>query len=191
MKAPIFDERYTTADDAIKESLFLLMKEKSIDKITVSDVIKRAGVVRSTFYKHFENIPDLVTALEDQTIRDIFSIIDAFHPDNDISMCQSYFMTLCDYTMNNPFLIELLRSPRGDQFLEKAITMFHTYVSRVTEQKTASKEEKEYFSFVVACSIGSTIGVLHKWTTENFRTPKETVAHVLTESFVKGLLPLL
>lgn len=191
MKAPIFDERYTTADDAIKESLFLLMKEKSIDKITVSDVIKRAGVVRSTFYKHFENIPDLVTALEDQTIRDIFSIIDAFHPDNDISMCQSYFMTLCDYTMNNPFLIELLRSPRGDQFLEKAITMFHTYVSRVTEQKTASKEDKEYFSFVVACSIGSTIGVLHKWTTENFRTPKETVAHVLTESFVKGLLPLL
>ena len=53
------DERYSTAEDAIYDAFFLLLKDKDIDKITVSDVIKKAGIVRSTFYNHYENVPAL------------------------------------------------------------------------------------------------------------------------------------
>ena len=53
----IQDERYHVADEAIYDAFFLVLREKELDKITVSDVIKRAGIVRSTFYNHFENIP--------------------------------------------------------------------------------------------------------------------------------------
>ena len=56
------------ADEAIYDAFFLLLKEKDMDKITVSDIIKRAGVVRSTFYNHYENVPALVSAIEDKTI---------------------------------------------------------------------------------------------------------------------------
>ena len=51
-----------------------------MDKITVSDVIKKAGIVRSTFYNHYENIPALVSAAEDKTIKELFSIMESFHP---------------------------------------------------------------------------------------------------------------
>ncbi len=64
----IQDERYCIADEAIYDAFFLILKEKELDKITVSDVIKRAGIVRSTFYNHYENIPALVTAIEDKKI---------------------------------------------------------------------------------------------------------------------------
>ena len=50
------DERYSTAEDAIFDAFFLLLKEKDLEKVTVSDVIKKAGIVRSTFYNHYENI---------------------------------------------------------------------------------------------------------------------------------------
>ena len=53
-----------------------------MDKITVADVIKKAGIARSTFYNHYENIPALVSAIEDKTINDIFSIMETFHPKN-------------------------------------------------------------------------------------------------------------
>ena len=56
------DERYSVAEEAIYEAFFLLLKEKEMDKITVSDVIKKAGIVRSTFYNHYENIPALLQA---------------------------------------------------------------------------------------------------------------------------------
>ena len=88
------DERYCIADEAIYDAFFLILKEKELDKITVSDVIKRAGIVRSTFYNHYENIPALVTAIEDKTIEDIFSLMNTFHPKNDWDMCKSYYLTI-------------------------------------------------------------------------------------------------
>ena len=187
----IQDERYHVADEAIYDAFFLVLKEKELDKITVSDIIKKAGIVRSTFYNHYENIPALITALEDKTIHDIFSIMDGFHPKNDKDMCKSYFLTICEYTMNNPFLATLLQTGREDAFFEKMMTMFHHYVSKVTQTTHSSTHTKDEISYMIACSIGSTIGVLHKWTAENFKTPADTVADILSTVFLTGILPFI
>lgn len=190
MNHEIQDERYYVADEAIYDAFFLILKEKELDKITVSDVIKKAGIVRSTFYNHYENIPALVTAIEDKTIQDIFSLMETFHPKNDRDMCRSYFLTICDYTRTNPFLANLLRNPRGDEFFEKTLTMLHQYVAKVTKTVPARRDSAE-FSYMIACTIGSTIGVLHKWTTENFETPAEVIADILTQAFLAGMLPFM
>ena len=34
------DERYTVVDEAIRDAFFLILKEKELEKITVSDIIK-------------------------------------------------------------------------------------------------------------------------------------------------------
>lgn len=133
------DERYHVADEAICDAFFLILKEKDIDRITVSDIIKRAGIVRSTFYKHYENIPALITAMEDKTIQDIFTLMETFHPKNDRDLCKSYFLTICNYTMTNPYLANLLRRPRGDAFFQKAMTMFHRYVTNITQTTTPAR----------------------------------------------------
>lgn len=191
MQHAIQDERYYVADEAICDAFLLVLKEKDLEKITVSDVIKKAGIVRSTFYNHYDNIPALVTAIEDKTIDDIFSLMETFHPKNDADICKSFFVTICDYTMNNPFLANLLRSPRGNEFFEKALTMFHRYVAEVTQNVVPSSHSKEELSYMVACTIGSTIGVLHKWTKDNFAIPAEAVADILTQAFIAGMLPFM
>ena len=191
MQHEIKDERYFVSDEAICDAFFLVLKEKDLEKITVSDIIKKAGIVRSTFYNHYENIPALVTAIEDNTIEDIFSLMETFHPKNDTDICKSFFVTICDYTMNNPFLSNLLRSPRGDEFFEKALTMFHRYVAEVTQKVASSSHSKEELSYMVACTIGSTLGVLHKWTKDNFAIPAEAVAGILTQAFITGMLPFM
>ena len=167
------------------------MKEKDLEKITVSDVIKKAGIVRSTFYNHYENIPALVAAVEDKTINDIFSLMETFHPKNDNDICKSFFMAVCDYTMNNPFLANLLRSPRGDKFFEKVLTMFHRFVADVTQNAAPARHSKEELSYIVASSIGSTLGILHKWTKDDFAVSSEAVADILTQSFISGMLPFM
>ena len=185
------DERYSTAEDAIFDTFFLLLKEKDLEKITVSDVIKKAGIVRSTFYNHYENIPALLTAAEDKTINDIFKLMESFHPKNDKDMCHSYYLAICNYTKKNPFLANLLQTPRGDVFFEKAITMFHQYVTEVTPSSISTQKDRTEFSYFIAGAIGSTVGVLHKWTAEDFSTPAEEVADILSRIFMSGILPYL
>ena len=184
------DERYSTAEEAIYDAFFLLLKEKDMDKITVSDVIKRAGIVRSTFYNHYENIPALMAAAEDKTIRDIFSLMESFHPKNDKDMCHSYYMAICNYTRKNPFVANLLQSPRGDAFFEKAIMMFHRYVTDVSAS-AGKAVMNEDFSFYIAGAIGSTIGILHKWIAEDFSSPAEKIADIMSQIFLSGILPYL
>ncbi len=186
-----FDERYSTVEDAIFDAFFLLLREKDLEKVTVSDVIKKAGIVRSTFYNHYENIPDLVTAAEDKTINDIFKMMESFRPKNDLDMCHSYFLAVCDYTRKNPFVSNLVQTPRGDAFFEKAITMFHKYVSEITSNsnRIVTVHDKNVFTYYIAGAIGSTLGVLHKWTAESFETPAEEVADILSGIFMSGVLP--
>ncbi len=185
------DERYSTAEEAIIDAFFLLIKEKDFEKITVSDVIKKAGIVRSTFYNHYENIPALVTAAEDKTIDDIFHMMESFHPANDRELCKSYFLAICNYTKKNPFLASLLESARGDGFFEKAMTMFHQYVTQVSDVKRNGNVSREKYSYLIAGIIGSTLGVLHKWTAEDFESPAENIADILTTIFLNGILPFM
>ncbi len=184
-----FDERYSTAEEAIFDSFFILLKEKDIDKITVSDVVKKAGLVRSTFYNHYENIPALVAAAEEKTIENIFRLMESFHPKDDKAFCKSFFLAICDYTKENPFLSTLLDSKRGDAFFEKMLLMFDRYMRRVTDDESYHIRNRKSATYYISSAIGSTIGVLHKWSTSDFDASSDEVADILTQVFVTGILP--
>lgn len=191
MQNIIPDERYSVADEAILGAFFKLLKEKKPDRITVSDITKTAGIARSTFYNHYQDIPSLISAVEDKTIRDVFSMMENFQPKNDRDICSSYFLTLCRYTMENPFLSGLLSTPHGNDLFEKMLTMLHHYVTETTSNSRPARHTKEEVSYVITCAIGSTIGVLHKWSRDNFNLAPEVIADILSEVFLSGMLPLL
>lgn len=191
MQNIIPDERYSVADEAILGAFFKLVKEKKPDRITVSDITKTAGIARSTFYNHYQDIPSLISAVEDKTILDVFSMMENFQPKNDRDICNSYFLTLCRYTMENPFLSGLLSTPHGNDLFEKMLTMLHHYVTETTSNSRPARHTKEEVSYVITCAIGSTIGVLHKWSRDNFNLAPEVIADILSEVFLSGMLPLL
>ena len=184
-----FDERYSTAEDAIFDSFFLLLKEKDIDKITVSDVVKKAGIVRSTLYNHYENVPALVTAAEEKTIENIFRLMESFHPKDDKAICKSFFLAICGYAKENPFLATLLNSTRGNAFFEKMLLMFDRYMRQVTDDESYHMQDKKSATYFIASAIGSTVGVLHKWSTEGFDASEDEIADIMAQVFITGVLP--
>lgn len=46
--------------EVIIKTLFELLNEKPLAKITVKDIVERCGVNRNTFYYHFRDISDVV-----------------------------------------------------------------------------------------------------------------------------------
>ena len=60
----------------INNALADLLQEKPLDKITITDVVRRAGINRGTFYAHYADISDVLNRLIEQTfvrIRDAIS----------------------------------------------------------------------------------------------------------------------
>ena len=45
---------------AIVETFLELLKEHSLDKITVKDIVEKCGINRNTFYYYYQDIYDLI-----------------------------------------------------------------------------------------------------------------------------------
>ncbi|NCB94286.1 MAG: TetR/AcrR family transcriptional regulator [Clostridia bacterium] len=58
----------------IVESLLILMEEKPFADITISDIVNRAGVNRSTYYRHFYAKEDIVTYFFDNLMHEYMNI---------------------------------------------------------------------------------------------------------------------
>jgi len=56
---PKTDRRILRTRNRLGDALMALLEERSFDKITVQDVLDRAGVGRSTFYVHYRDKQDL------------------------------------------------------------------------------------------------------------------------------------
>lgn len=56
-------------DDKIETAVFKLMETTDIPDIRVADVIKLAKVSRSTFYRHFDSVDDVVKRFESELLQ--------------------------------------------------------------------------------------------------------------------------
>lgn len=47
----------------ITDALVALLDEKPLNRITVTDIVKKADINRGTFYAHYDNVSDVVTSM--------------------------------------------------------------------------------------------------------------------------------
>ena len=59
----------------INQAFLELLREKSFEKITVTDIVKRADINRSTFYAHYPDVRGLVEALMEQAVNQSVSLV--------------------------------------------------------------------------------------------------------------------
>lgn len=85
----------------LKQSLIDLMMLKDYDKITAKEVFHYADVNRTTFYRYYDNIDDLLKDVEESLMDDIFDIVyyDSF---------DHYFENVCFNLFQNKELFLLL-----------------------------------------------------------------------------------
>ena len=72
---------------AIEDALISLLKEEDYENISITDVIKRADISRSTFYAHFKKKNDIIIAF----INDIMNHVFEHHQDNYVHMLEHIF----------------------------------------------------------------------------------------------------
>lgn len=100
------ESKYFNTAKKMDLALISLLKTKSLEYITVSEICKIAGVNRSTFYLHYETVTDLLTETTRYLLNDFLSYFstDLKSVALNLSTCSSeelYF--ICDRYLN-PYL---------------------------------------------------------------------------------------
>lgn len=58
-----YESKYLYSASLMNQALLELLEKKDIEYITVSEITKKAGVSRTTFYLHYDNIYDLLNEI--------------------------------------------------------------------------------------------------------------------------------
>ena len=69
------DLRVVKTRRVIRSTLFKLMSEKELSKITVSELCVCAEINRKTFYRHYRTIPDVIEELEGEILDEFAEIM--------------------------------------------------------------------------------------------------------------------
>ncbi|MET3210623.1 UNVERIFIED_CONTAM: AcrR family transcriptional regulator [Paenibacillus sp. PvR008] len=65
------DKRIRRTKKLLRESLVLLLKEKDLKNITITDIVQQADINRGTFYKHYQYKEDLLGEVIDEVLLDL------------------------------------------------------------------------------------------------------------------------
>ena len=75
-------KKKTVTKPLIRNAFITLLKEKSLEDITVQEIVEKALINRSTFYLHYKDKYDLYDAIVDDLLLDISKTLEQanFHP---------------------------------------------------------------------------------------------------------------
>ena len=69
----------------MQQALIDLLEEKDLNDISITDICEKAGVNRSTFYAHYENLYDLLKETQESAITEFFDSLNSDIGSSDFS----------------------------------------------------------------------------------------------------------
>ena len=133
----------------IKEAFAILMaKKKELSAITVTDLVKIAGITRSSFYTHYDNIYEVAKSIQDDTLSLIdFDEIDIDNPEK----IKHYLEKVVNYLKENEEIYKLILSSRDPLvFVDRLNKMIYEKIDNIIVTKDKNKELKITF-FTEGC----------------------------------------
>ena len=105
----------------IKEALLELMIEKPFDKITITDIVKKADINRGTFYAHYDNTSEVLKSISTSVMDEISSVFKAKNNSDVLWNPRGYLKQISDFFLTNPnYFARLVETDKIGEVLNEA-----------------------------------------------------------------------
>lgn len=151
------DKRTRRSARAICDGLMACLGRKPLDQVTVSDVQRESGVARTTFYRSFDNVSDVLAWRCDECFREVLGSMDPRAFRNERELARRYF----SYWMEHGDILELLvRANRYDIIYASHRRVGDELRSRYGDVEGLDERHGDYF---MAVRTGFTLSILVTW----------------------------
>lgn len=160
------DKRAESSVELICTAVLELLETKPLGEITISDVQRRSTVSRSTFYRNFDSLEDVLALLCDRGFDEIAAGSGA-----------PVYIRVFHYWFNNAAVLEaLVRTGREDILAESLKKL----LLRSKELPGMDEARLDYF----AANTGYVMtGILATWLRRGRRESEEELADILADCF--------
>lgn len=183
------DRRVIKTEKALEDALLHLMKSKSIEQITTTELCRTAGINRNTFYAHYPNPMNLLERIQNEFIAIIVELIGTTAKEDSYSLLLE---RVFDAIVEHKALSMVLLSRNGDpNYLRRVIDTARVPVIEYWRIMGAELPDKDLDTMFTFLSHGSKQVIL-QWTENDFdQSPKELAETIgnLVDVVVEYYLP--
>ena len=164
------DRRSQKSAHFITEGLLACLKEKPLSMISITDLSKKSYISRSTFYRLFDNIEDVLVYMLENSFREL---ADSLEHNNTANL----FTRAIEICYDNPDLIKVIfQANKYDLLFTTYEKMMNIYLKN-NEPASGQNRVKIYYNFAILA--GLLIGTLHAWVKDG---QKETIRELCSKA---------
>lgn len=164
----------------LSKSLISLLTSKSITEIDVSELCEKAGINRTTFYKHYASLYHLLDELIVQFFKRIETLFLSLSSGENTTSKVAYLLKYLK--QNREFVTIIMNNNSFSSISERLIQLnfiCDLINSNIQYRKNAYVSEDYYVDFI----ISGWIAAIRRWVNENCDLDVNTLARLLTSIY--------
>ena len=164
-------------------SLIKLLKTKHISEITITELCEHADINRTTFYRHYERVLDLLKEIENKLLKDLETFLMQFKDHFD-DYEESLFILekIFEYIRYNEETFNVLFTDTGSlSFKTELVNLFYKQVTKMYESYDDYNEEK--LTYILFGSIA----LVQKWLNKKDSYSNKEMSKFMFR-FAKGII---
>lgn len=177
------DPRVRYTKKTFRDSLLELMKSRPVSEIGIKEICALAGISRSTFYLHYDNVNALLEEIEQEEFRhfeDMAKNHVFLNKKHNIQKVREIAEKNIQYIADNNRALQVLMSENGgiafqEKFLSKRIAELQEMVQKRSDNQADKNIHECYSAFV----IYGAIGLMRYWLKNNMHIPISDIAKML------------
>ena len=169
----------------IQDAFLELLRAKPYDRITVTDIVTRADINRSTFYKHYPDVAGLIEAVENDACAGMFQVLEKFEYHTFFQDPTPVFSELFSFLDANAALYGAILNSTGSKlFMDKTRWKFEQYMLELGSVPGNIRFTASY-RIRICYFAGGVVNLLTEWMTGRLNCTREELLAELS-ALLKG-----
>ena len=191
MPENLADRRVRKTRAVLRQGLIGLMREKSVQDITVKELCEACDINRGTFYLHYTDVAQLLHSIEDELLVEFERMLGVLTPETVLNSAapSPAMRSMLELLAENEDLCRVLLCHSGDlAFVEKVKNIVHQRVFDAwgAQLRTQGCGADYAYAFIVS----GCIGMLQYWLEQPQPMPPRNMAAIMENMIAKGVAGL-
>lgn len=173
MKVTI-DRRVRYTKMVLRDSMLDLLKNKSLNQISITELCKAADINRNTFYKHYNTPSEIIREMEDEMFTALMESIKDFDNVNDIILASCRTME-----RDKKMSVIIFSETDSSSLLSKALSSFRN-TDMTAQMNNGATLQKAFQDKLYLFGEQGTIAIMKDWVLGGFKESAESIAEIIS-----------
>lgn len=173
MKVTI-DRRVRYTKMVLCDSMLDLLKNKSLNQISITELCKAADINRNTFYKHYNTPYEIIREMEDEMFTALMESIKDFDNVNDIILASCRTME-----RDKKMSVIIFSETDSSSLLSKALSSFRN-TDMTAQMNNGATLQKAFQDKLYLFGEQGTIAIMKDWVLGGFKESAESIAEIIS-----------